>query len=453
MGGQGSGRRRFASGKNKKGKQQKKKKGGGTDKPRVDYETMAAAVRSATKEGDVDDVLLEQAKTTAVNMKVDVAGVGGVGRGEGVRWWLGGGWVVGWYSLALVRSRCWQEDVYKLVQEREQMPMSGIRVQPTHKKPVLVLWNLPTAILDCEAVEQPTAAEGWSENWDFNADIFRGKTNVPRRTTGQKSFREPEAAFVWMMLQYECVRIAKRVLATAGPGVYTPGTGHGGGTSLYRYDEKLDEQRWIVKGSWRKKREPGKVVVLQGLLVALGYKGKNVYMSWRDEIGKTENGDDMTFANPYECAVHVYGRIKELVDRVPPAELSVDPEVLSKARVGVIMEMLVGDQDTTGAPVVDYTTLLTPEVLEVGVFGERYFAAMTSGGARNGVPESEWRSELLKVLGGLPGEIEVWFGERASTKKLGYLVKKEEGWKGRLERVVDEITEKLWWLGAGSGAV
>jgi len=106
-GGQGSGRRRFASGKNKKGKQQqqqqKKKKGGGTDKPRVDYETMAAAMRSATKEGDVDDVLLEQAKTTAEKMKVDVAGVGGVGRGQGVRWLVVGWW---WLVLTLVRVAC-----------------------------------------------------------------------------------------------------------------------------------------------------------------------------------------------------------------------------------------------------------------------------------------------------------------------------------------------------------
>ena len=146
-----------------------------------------------------------------------------------------GGWlvVVGTHS----RSRCLQEDVYKLVHGREKMPMFGIRAHPTDQNckldsnvcMVLVLWNLPTAILYCEAVEQPTAAEGWSENWDFNADIFRGEKNASRRKTGRKSFREPEAAIVWVMLQYECVRIAKRVLATAGPGVYTPGTGHGGG--------------------------------------------------------------------------------------------------------------------------------------------------------------------------------------------------------------------------------
>ena len=197
LGGQGSGRRRFASGKNKKGKQQQqqKKKGGGTDKPRVDYEMMAAAMRSATKEGDVDDFLLEQAKTTAENMKVDVAGVGGVGRGEGVRWWLGG-WlvVVGTHS----RSRCLQEDVYKLVHGREKMPMFGIRAHPTDQNckldsnvcMVLVLWNLPTAILYCEAVEQPTAAEGWSENWDFNADIFRGEKMLP----GEKRAGSPSGS-------------------------------------------------------------------------------------------------------------------------------------------------------------------------------------------------------------------------------------------------------------------
>ena len=196
--------------------------------------------------------------------------------------------------------------------------------------------------------------------------------------------------------------------------------------------------KWIVRD-----KSQGNLKWLGGLLgerlKPLNDRQRGWFQAFRKEI-KGPRGEK-EFETPYDCAVAVYERIKELLVRGSRAG---DDETV--AQVANIM--------LRSAPVVEYGTLLrTPRFLEKIVFGERYYEALKRSGDDD--DRKQWvRSELRR----LPRQIAGWVmnGDVVDQKivhpKLPYLISKDEGTgtkeqlEQRLRGVVEEVMGTFEWL-------
>jgi len=382
---------------------------------------------------------------------------GGEG-GEGVRcccWvvgWLGGCWSSHW-SVCF----CCQEEksVRQLMKAGVEVPFRGL--QAIQYRGVRVQFVTDVQIRSCKLRDGVTP-DGWSGDVPFN-DFPDGRKSGgdgadrvgPDTWYFIKVYPEPEIAFVAHLLLGECVRIARGELARH-PKVYdepSPVRSGKRGTYYLVDDHKQSGEgvgKWTVRNPGKKPCQSLKVLVRQQEEREGKGKGKGKegewFERWKGKISYP-NGQK-GFETPYDCAVAVYERIKELL-----AQASGDDEAVAEAKVAVAMFML------NSAPVVEYGTLLrTPRLLEKEVFGERYYEALERSG-----DDDARKRRVRRELRSLPGQIVGWVMGRAVVDgkivhpKLPYLIGKdektgtEEQLKQRLRDVVEEVMGTFAWLG------
>lgn len=247
------------------------------------------------------------------------------------------------------------------MEDEVEIAFSGLQAMADRRRTNMMRVQFVTDfhIRSCKLRDEVTP-DGWQGHEPFNDFPVGGAWNFIQH------YREPEIAFVAHLLLEECVRIAKGVLGRH-PSVYVKV----GNERYYLVEDPKDPQSGDGVGKWIvRDKSQGNLKWLGGLLgerlKPLNDRQRGWFQAFRKEIkgprGETE------FETPYDCAVAVYERIKELLARGSRAG---DDETV--AQVANIM--------LRSAPVVEYGTLLrTPRFLEKIVFGERYYEALKRSG-------------------------------------------------------------------------